>query len=162
MNALAPWQRTFYFLGEAVMVGGLLWAVYHKIFVGGCPYGPFNFLTLVVIGLALSTLPLHPFGERRYFTPVLRNNPAVAIVLWALALAGIACALYLLAQGLAVARYWWALATIPAFLYFWFAIPSKLTDNPVTPGRAPKPPAKTANETIVENNPEKEGQVTDA
>ena len=40
MSHLQPWQRTVYFLGEAVMVAGLLWLLYNFFFVKAGPAGP--------------------------------------------------------------------------------------------------------------------------
>jgi hypothetical protein len=153
MNQLAPWQRTLYFLGEAVMVGGLLWGLYRVFIIRGCPVSTFNDITLIVLGLALSTLPLHPFGTRAYFTPVLRRNPAAAMLWWLLALTGLGYSLYVRFTTAVPMDLYWAYALVPAVLFFWFAIPSKLTDRPIPPAKAPSPPPRDVgdNESITHN-----------
>ena len=147
MNTLQPWQRTLYFLGEAVMVGGLVWGLYRAFILRSCPSSVFNDITLIVIGLGVSTLPLHPFGNRSYFTPALRKLPVAALLWWLFALAGIGCSLYLRFQAPVPTGFWWFFAIVPAALYFWFAIPSRVTDRPLPPGRAPEPPVKKAKQT---------------
>lgn len=142
MNQLAPWQRTLYFLGEAVMVGGLLWGLYRVFIIRGCPMSTFNDITLIVLGLALSTVPLHPFGARAYFTPALQRAPAAIILWWLLALIGLGYSLYVRFTTPVPFDLYWAFALVPAVLFFWFAIPSKLTDRPIPPAKAPPPPAR--------------------
>lgn len=164
MNALQPWQRMLYFLGETVMVGGLLWGLYRAIVIRGCPISPLNDITLIVVGLAIATIPLHPFGQRRYIAPFLRNLPAAAVLWWVFALLGLGISLFLRFQLPVPVGYSWFFALVPAGLYFWFAIPSKLTDKPKPAVRAPEPPEKkndTDSESDMNDQPE-QGAAGDA
>ena len=140
MTYLAPWQRTLYFLGEVVMVAGLLWGLWRIIIVRGCPVTPFNDITLIVLGLAISTIPLHPFGSRAYMQPALRRAPTAAVLWWLIALIGLGYSLFLRFSSPVPVGLWWFAALIPAVLYFWLAIPSKLSDQPIPATRAPTPP----------------------
>jgi hypothetical protein len=139
MSHLQPWQRTVYFLGEAVMVAGLLWLLYNFFFVKACPTGPFNYLTLILAGLTLSILPLHPFGSRLYYSSSLQRAPFAAVLWWLIALTGLGYVLFRSFTSFVVIDYIWVTALMPAVLYFWFAIPSKLGDKPMPPPKAPPP-----------------------
>ena len=44
-------------------------------------------------------------------------------------------------KSFVVIDYIWVTALMPAVLYFWFAIPSKLGDKPLPPSKAPAAPA---------------------
>lgn len=140
MMHLQPWQRILYFLGEAVMIAGLLWGMWRILILRGCPVSPFNDITVIVVGLALSTIPLHPFGAHGYLKPALRSAPGAALLWWLLALIGIGYSLYLRFSSPVPAGFWWFFALVPAVLWFWLAIPSKLGDRPLPPTKAPPPP----------------------
>jgi len=137
MNKLMPWQRVVYFFGETVMVGGLLWGLWIFFTSKGCPVSWFNHITLIVLGLLISVIPLHPFGQREYFSPWLRNVPVAAILWWLLALIGTGLSVYQLVTNIGPMTYMIFVPLVPAALFFWFAIPSKLSDKPLPPQRAP-------------------------
>lgn len=140
MTQLAPWQRTLYFLGEVVMVAGLLWALYIQFITRACAVGlpgVFQPFTVVITGIALDTVPLHPFGAAIYLRPGLRRS-AAGILWWALSLIGLGFALYSLIT--AVPGPWWIAALVPAFLWYWGAVPSRTVGKPIPPAKAPPPP----------------------
>jgi hypothetical protein len=181
MKTMAPWQRAVYNLGEALMVAGILWGLYRAFILRSCPLGSFNDLTLIVAGLLLSILPLHPFavgaargrpgdiadadkGRPRaaptqaagkmpappagtpappkempaYLIPGLRRSFPLALACWLLALCGA-----LLSLGLRVSQQpgmWWALGLLPAALYFWFGVVTRVNEPLSPPAQAPPPP----------------------
>lgn len=142
MIHMAAWQRVMYYFGEAVMIGGLGWGLYSRFVLHACPAGAFNYLTLIIAGLSLSVLPLHPFGAQRYLSSALRRTPGAGIIWWLLALFGLGYALWdraLLQPGI-----WWFVALVPAMLYFWFAVQSRVDDGLKPPTHAPKPPSPTS------------------
>ncbi len=121
MTGLTAWQRVVYYLGTVLMLGGFGWAVYRMAVLHGCPTARFNDLSLIVLGLGLSILPLHPCGaSATYLVPVLRRIRGVAIALWALGLAGAAYSVYALWQH--IPNLQWMPALLPAALYMWFGI----------------------------------------
>jgi len=65
MTPMALWQKIVYGLGEGLLVAGLLWGLYDRFMKHACPTGAFNELTLIVIGLAVAVLPLHPFRREQ-------------------------------------------------------------------------------------------------
>jgi hypothetical protein len=146
MTHLAPWQRVTYYCGEALMIGGLLWALYTQFVLHACPVGLpglFQPFSLVVAGIALDTLPLHPFGASRYLRPGLRRS-AIGAIWWVLALAGVGFALYAVVAAAAPVS-WWLLALVPAFLWYWTAVRSRSDGQPALPKQAlPAPPRKEA------------------
>lgn len=143
MTHFAPWQRVTYFCGEALLIGGLLWALYMQFIQRVCAVGlpgvlqPFS---LVIAGIALDTLPLHPFGAAQYLRPGLRGN-AVGVIWWLLALAGLGFALYAVIAAAAPTS-WWLLALVPAFLWYWTAVRSRSDVQPVPPKQAPPAPPR--------------------
>jgi hypothetical protein len=122
-------------VGEVVLAGGLLWALYRVFVQRTCPMGWLNDLTLIVLGLTIAIAPLHPFGgrpvERRsvaatgaleqgYFMPWLARRPALAVAFYLLAVAGGCAAGTLIMLGYA-AQLWFA-PLIPTAGYMWFGI----------------------------------------
>jgi len=143
MTHLAPWQRVTYFCGEALMIGGLLWALYLQFFLHACPIGLpglFQPFSLVIAGIAFDTLPLHPFGASQYLRPGLRRT-AAGIIWWLLALAGVGFALYAVIAAAAPPS-WWLLALVPAFLWYWTAVRSRADGQPQSPKQAPPAPLR--------------------
>jgi len=156
MNQLAPWQRVTYYCGEALLIGGLLWALYLQFIQHACPIGlpglvqPF---TLVIAGIALDTLPLHPFGAAAYLRKGL-GRTAAGIIWWLLALLGIGFALYCVITAAAPPS-WWLAALVPAFLWYWAAIVSRSDGKPAPPTKAPPAPPRV--ESVPEKQPEEFG-----
>lgn len=134
MTGLASWQRAVYYLGTVLMLGGFGWAVYRMLVLRGCPTARFNDLSLIVLGLGVSILPLHPFGAAPgYFVPVMRRMRGMAVALWVLGLVGAAYAVYALWHR--IPNLQWMPALLPAAVYMWFGIDSG------KPGAAPRPGA---------------------
>jgi hypothetical protein len=121
MTGLTSWQRVVYYNGMVLMLGGFGWAVYRMFVVHGCPTASFNDLSLIILGLGVSVLPLHPFGAAPdYLVPLLRRNRGLAGVVWALALAG--CGFGIIALWRHIPNAQWMAALIPAAYYMWFGI----------------------------------------
>lgn len=158
MRPMALWQRLIYGTGEAMLLAGVLWGLYRALVQKTCPVGPFNDFTLVVIGLTVAVLPLHPFGRPAagppvaaanaaaadaatppaYLIPALRKAPALAAVIWLLAVAGTGYSLW--ARFTLQPGSWWFAALLPAALYFWFGITT--ARKPVPAAASPAQPRR--------------------
>lgn len=162
MTHLAPWQKVTYYLGEVLLIGGLLWAIYDRFIASGpgCPLLQSGWLqpfSVVIAGIAFDTLPLHPFGAAQYLRSGLRRT-AAGIVWWLLALAGVAFALYAVVTA-ALPPTWWLLALVPAFLWYWTAVRSRADGQPAPPKQAPPaPPSGAAATKIDDETPEEEDE----
>jgi len=140
MSEMARWQKVVYYLGEALIIGGLLWGLYDRFVLGVCPINVFSFKTLIVLGLGVSVAPVHPFGKRQYMVPLLERSFALALLVWAVSLLGVAYSIWNLAilqPGLL-----WAYALIPAALFFWFAVSTRTDKSRRYPKQAPPPSKK--------------------
>jgi hypothetical protein len=140
MIHMARWQRVMYFFGEAVMIGGLIWGLISRFVLHACPAGVFNYLTLIIAGLTLSVLPVHPFGAPRYLNRSLRSTPVAGAIWWMLALIGLGYAIW--DRATMQPGIWWFAALVPAMLYFWFAVQSRVDDGLKPPTRAVEPPPR--------------------
>ena len=143
MTQMARWQRTLYFLGEAVIVLGLIWRLYNIFITKACPTTVFNDLTVIVLGLAMITLAAHPFGQPAYLRPGLNAIPALGIVFWLVSFAGVIYALVVRLSIPVSQDYWWLAALIPAALYFWFAIEVRTPAKSMPPAKAPPAPKRS-------------------
>jgi hypothetical protein len=137
MSGLKAWQRILYYAGELVMLGGIGWAAYSMWVVKTCPSGKFTYLTLILVGLMVSVLPLHPFGgggkPPAYITAWLGRLPYVAAAWWALSFCGALYGLY--AQSARLPGMTWAVALLPAALYLWLGVTSKASDPLPAPAK---------------------------
>jgi hypothetical protein len=88
-----------------------------------CPVARFNDLSLIVLGLGMAILPLHPFGASTgYLSSLFQRNSIMARSSWMLALSGVAFAIY--AQWFKLPNAVWFIALLPAAFYMWFGIQS--------------------------------------
>lgn len=132
MTGLAAWQRVVYYLGMALILGGVVWALYQMFIVRACPMGQFNHLTLIAAGMGCTLLALQPFSQHSataatppapapaYLAPVLRRNPRLAVTVWTAAIIGVALAAY--AQWSKWPSVVCVVALIPSAYYVWFGI----------------------------------------
>jgi hypothetical protein len=134
MTGMALWQRAVYYLGMALMVGGFVWAIYRMAVIHGCPIARFNDLSLIALGLGVAIAPLHPFAPApAYLSPALRRNPNLASMVWLLALAGTAVAIF--ALWMHMPNLVWFAALVPAGYYWWFGIQ---VGQPAVEGQGPR------------------------
>ena len=138
MGQMAKWQKVLYFLGEAVLIGGLLWGLYYRFILGACPTGLLSYRTLIVLGLGLCVAPVHPLGNAPYLSAFLRRVWPLGPIAWVVSLLGVGYSLWHLSTN--QAGPWWFWALVPAGLYFWFGITTRSDPARQHPTKAPPPP----------------------
>lgn len=158
MTHFAPWQKVAYYAGEALLIAGLVWALYERFVASGpnCPLlqpgtilQPFS---LIIAGIALDALPLHPFGAAPYLRAGLRHS-AAGVVWWLLVLAGVGFALYSVITAAAPPT-WWLVALVPAFLWYFTAVVTGSDGKPAPPAKAPPAPPRGNKKTKKEERDE--------